>query len=645
MIAANSLPHFLQGPEPFPAESVIDHVAGLARNGAAIVAFADWSNPLQREAWAPDISRFPMYDLADPSVHNYLSQLADAVYFYGSMLSLAVRIFGPSGYEVCDAPPPPKDIDPDIVAMEQMPIFMSQLSKGDTGPSKAMTEEKMLQVADGVAERASFYRSLGFDAITVHMAYRFGMLGTFFSPLTNKRTDRYGGGLENRARFPLDVCRRIREVCGPDFLIEAQVSPDGPGGNTVEDLVGFAKLAEGVIDILQIRAEDGGLAHPIGYNSVEGEPLTLQYAEAIKRSGARIVVAPVGGFQDPADNDRYIREGRIDMVAMARAFICDPDYHRKIVEGRGQDVVPCIRCNKCHVPSMTGPWVSVCSVNPTMGIAHRLERMVAAPNARLKVAVVGGGPAGMQAAVVAAGRGHEVTLHEKSDYLGGQLRIADISAAKWPLRKFKDYLVRQLDTVGVHIRLNTPATPELVRAEGYDAVLVALGAAPNIPDIPGARDGFVRGPLDAYDDHGSLGHRVVVVGGSQTGTETGMFLAEHGHEVTVLTRQAALASDATPIHYVEIVREVWNHLEGFRSITRATTTAIAPGLVTYRDGEGVGRIIEADDIVLCGGMNPRTDEALSFYGSAPRFFTIGDCSDVGSVQTCVRSAFAAASQL
>ena len=151
--------------------------------------------------------------------------------------------------------------------------------------------------------------------------------------------------------------------------------------------------------------------------------------------------------------------------------------------------------------------------------------------------------------------------------------------------------------------------------------------------------------MSAHEDHASLGRRVVGVGGSQTGTETGMFLAEHGHEVTVLTRQDRLASDATPIHYVEIVREVWSELEGFSSITQATTTSLSPGCVTYRDAEGGERTIEADDIVLCGGMNPRLDEALAFYGSAPRFSLVGDCNGVGSVQTCIRSAFAAASQL
>lgn len=645
MIASNALPHFLQGPESFPAEPVIDHLAYLARNGAAVVTVADWSNPKQRVALIEDWRRFPMWDPSDPSVQNYLSQVADAVHFYGSKLSLAIMHFGPRGYEVCDTPALEPDFGLDTADPAGSVNIMSQLLKGDSGPSEAMTDEKMEEMAEEIAQQAKFYQALGFDMITLHMAYRGPMLAKFLSPLTNKRTDRYGGSLENRARFPLALCRRIKDVCGEDFLVEAQISGEEDGGTTIEDTVAFAKMAEGAIDILQLRAGTGELAHPIGYNSVEGEPLTLRYAEAIKRSGANVLVEPIGGFQDPGKNDEYIASGRADLIGMARAFICDPDYLEKIYQGRGDDVVPCIRCNRCHVVSMTGPWSSVCSVNPVIGTAHRVGRMVSPPREKLKVAVVGGGPAGMEAAIVAAGRGHEVTLYEQNSLLGGQLRVADVSSSKWPLKKFKDHLVCSLDKAGVVVLLDTRATPGLIREGGYDAVLVAVGARPIIPNIPGADAGFVWTPLSVYGDHASLGKRVVVVGGSESGTETGMYLAEHGHEVTVLTRQDRLASDATPIHYVEIVRGVWEQMENFAYITRAATTSISKGKVTYADAEGNEKTLEADDIVVSGGMSPLYDEALGFHGAADRFFLIGDCSEVGNVQTSIRSAFSAASQL
>jgi 2,4-dienoyl-CoA reductase-like NADH-dependent reductase (Old Yellow Enzyme family)/thioredoxin reductase len=645
MVAANALPHFLQGPESFPSDAVIDYIAGLARNGAAIVTFADWFDQRQRTFFNPDGKRFPMYDPNDPSVENYLSQMADVVHFYGSKIALALMPFGPHGWEIVDTPAVDEPAAIDMTDIAGMANRLAALWKGYYDASKAMTEEKMAEMADQIAERCKWYQCLGWDMVSLHMSYRMTMLGKFLSSITNTRTDKFGGSIENRARFPLAICKRIKEVCGQDFLIEAQISGEEEGGTTLDETVEFATLCDGLIDILQVRAGDADLGHPTGWNSRPGEPLTLHYARVIKESGAKVLVEPIGGFQDPAANDEYIASGKADLIGMARAFICDFDYYEKIVEGRGEDVVPCIRCNKCHVPSLTGPWVSVCSVNPKMGLDHRLRRLVPAPAAKLKVAVVGGGPAGMEAAVLARKRGHDVTLFEKTDYLGGQLRISDASRAKWPLKTFKDYLVRQLYKSGAQVMLNTPATPDLIRQGRFDAVLVSLGAGPKIPGIPGADAGFVRSPVGVYGDHGSLGKRVIVVGGSETGTETGMYLAEHGHEVTVLTRNERLAYDATPIHYVEMVRHVWEKMENFHYLTNVTTTDVAKGKVTYKGADGVETTLEADDVVLSGGMEPRYDEAVQFFGSADRFFLIGDCGGVGSVQTCMRTALGAVSQL
>lgn len=645
LVATNALPHFLQGPETFPNDQVIAHVAGLARNGAGIVQFADWSDPEQRAAFNPDGKRFPMYDLSDPSVHNYLCQLAAAVHFYGAKLSLALMEFGPKGYEICDSPALGSDFKVDMTDLAGLSRVAAKLFKNDPGPAKAMTEEKMREMADEIAQRCKFYQDLDFDMCSIHMSYRLTMPGQFLSAIANKRTDRYGGDIENRARFPLAICRRIKEVCGEEFLVEIQVSGEEPGGTTLEETVALAKMCEGVVDILQVRAPDADLSHPIGYNSVDHAPITLPYAAAIKESGAKVLVEPVGGFQDPDDMEEYIATGKADLIGLARAFICDPHYYEKMWQGRPDDIVPCIRCNKCHVPSLTGHWVSICSVNPEMGLATRLPLLVSPPAAKLKVAVIGGGPAGMEAAVVAAERGHDVTLYEKSGSLGGQLRIADASRAKWPVRNFKNYLARQVDKRGVKVLLDTEATPELIRDGGYDAVLVAVGAVPNIPAIPGADAGFVRSPISVYGDHESLGRRVVVVGGSETGTETGMYLAENGHQVVVLTRQDRLAYDATPVHYVEMVRHAWEQLEGFSFITHATTTAIEKGVVTYRDVQGVEHRLECDDVVLAAGMRPRWEEAMRFHGTADRFFVIGDCHEVGSIHTSIRSAYGAASQL
>jgi thioredoxin reductase len=496
--------------------------------------------------------------------------------------------------------------------------------------------------------QCKLYQRLGFDMVNIYMSYRAHMLARALSPVLNTRTDKYGGSLENRARFPLELFQAIKKACGPDFLVEAQVSGQEPsrpaGGFTLKDVIEYAKIWEGSLDILQLRAESGGKAHPMGWNSVKEKPVTIDYAEAIKRSGVNIVTAPIGGYQDLDMNESYIASGKADMIAMARAFICDPEYGRKAAEGRGEDVVPCIKCNKCHGDSSTGPWVSFCSVNPELGIAHRVNRMVDPPRAPQKVAVVGGGPAGMKAAVVAAERGHQVTIFEKSPYLGGLLHHAEYAPMRWPLREYRDYLIRQVEKSGVEVLLKTSATPEMIKAKGFDVLIAAVGASPVIPRIPGADGDRVWNITNVYGNEKALGQKVVLIGSGEFGAGTGAYLAQTGHKVTVLSSGKELIKRAGP-HQIDIMLESITHLPNFNFITEAIATGISKGKVAYKDAGGMEKTISADDVVLYAGLQSRKAEALKFSGAADRFFIVGDCREVGNIRTCSRTAYAAASQI
>jgi 2,4-dienoyl-CoA reductase-like NADH-dependent reductase (Old Yellow Enzyme family)/thioredoxin reductase len=636
MTHTRSIPHFLQGPETFPNEQVISYYAGVAKNGCAIVTCKGARpTPRVRENLRGDTAHMMIWHINDPSVQNYFSQLADAIHFYDSLASVGIHIAAPSGYNISSAPVP------------------DRMGRGNAS-SEAIPVELMQKMIEETVGQAKLYQGLGFDMVNIYMPYRAHILAHALSPALNKRSDKYGGNAENRARFPLELFQAIKKACGPDFLIEAQISGEEPaGGFTIKDVVEYAKIWEGTLDILQLRGVDGNIAHPVGLNSVKEKPITLAYAEAVKKSGAKIVVAPVGGYQDPDLSDNFVASGKTDLIAMARAWICDSDYGRKLYEGRGEDVVPCIRCNDCHGISMSGPWYSWCSVNPKIGHAHRLNRMIDPPAAPKKVAVIGGGPAGMKAAIVAADRGHKVTLYEKNDFLGGQLRYSDFSDFKWPLKNFKDYLVRQLDKAGIEVVLKTRATPEMIEAKGYNAILVATGAEPYMPDIPGADGRHVRPPLYVYGNEKSLGKNVVVIGGMQIGVETGIHLARLGHEVTVMTPERRLATDANEIHYVSTLRAEYESLDNFKTITQATAKRIDADKVVYVDGRGAEKSIPADNVVIYAGRTPRRDEALKFYGAAERFFTIGDCKipgilekhKDGNVASSMRTAFAAASQI
>lgn len=666
-LSANALPHFLQGPELYPSDAVVDYLVGLAKNGAAIVTIGDWTNLNQREGFG-DGCHFPMWDTRDPALENALTLMVDQIHFYGAKVSAATHLSAPAGYGVYDGEKAGGMPELSPAEMEEMMEEMQEMMGGEPmsgdgapmpfglppahdGPIKAMGPEQMQEYCDTLIKKLKYYVGCGYDMCSIHASYGATLLSKFLSPKYNKRTDEFGGPMENRAKFPIMVAKAVKAAFGQDFLVEMQISGEEDDGLTIEDVVKFAKLAEGSIDILQLRAGDGDLAHPTGFNSRPHDPLTLQYAAAIKKSGAKIVTAPIGGFQDLDDIEGYIAEGKTDMIGMGRAFICDSQYGQKMAEGRGEDVVPCIRCNRCHGLGMQGPWKSVCSVNPEIGIQHKLAALVPESTKAKKVAVIGGGCAGMRAALYLCQRGHDVTLYEKSGKLGGQLLHADFSSFKWPLKDYKDYLIAQLKKSPVDVKMNTTATPEMIAAEEFDAVIAALGATPKFPPVPGLLDeagkpiSGVYNPIEVYGKEQELGKRVVVIGGGEIGMETAMYLAENGHEVTILSRQRKFAAEADRVHYYSMFADSWAKMDNLTPIKKATTTQVAAGKVTYTDKTGESHVLECDSIVACGGMVPAQDEALAFADVVDTFIMIGDNEGSGNVQTATRSAFAAAARV
>lgn len=631
MIAPQALPHYLQGSEPYPSESIIHHVSNIAKNGAAIVTFGAWDDTDQRRAGGT-ASHFPMFDYSDPSNETYVCKLVDCIHFYDSLASIYLMPLEMPNFQ----PKPSMD--------KPFPLWFSPVDK-----VSEITQEMMQDMIDLAVKKARYFKQLGFDMISLQMSYREFMhigLSKFFSPLTNDRTDEYGGDAVGRGKLALDMCCAIKAACGKDFLIDLWIAgEEEPGGITAEDTVAFAKVAEGIVDILQIRGGNINPVHPTGFNSCESEPVTLHVAKKVKESGAKLIVAAAGGYGNPRYNECFIAEGMLDMVAIGRQFICDSNYGKKIYEDRPEDIVPCQRCAKCHVPYEKGPWIFVCSGNPTMGIADRLEKMVSPAVCSKRVAVVGGGIAGMEATLEACRRGHRVTLYEKSNHLGGQLIHADYPEFKWPLRNFKDYMIRQVLKANITLKLGTEATPATIAAEGFDAVIVAIGAEPKNLNIPGADSQKVVMPIRVYGHEEELGQNIVVVGGGEIGAETGLYLAECGHHVTLLTRQDRVAPDATCTHYREMFEERWLQEKNFHFLTNVQIKQVTDIGVVYRDSEGMPHEIPADTVVISGGRAADTEFALSFYGSANDFFLVGDCKSPGNVQKCMRMAYAAAMRI
>ena len=631
MLSSSSVLHFLQGPEQYPTDAMITHLANRAKSGAAMVTCRGVSPRVgkKRVSAGKDIPRMFDFDLYDPKCQNYISHLADAIHFYGSKacMNLGCRQF--DGYDVSGGLPLRGPNVEDILN-----------SNAET--SKELTQAMLDEIIDSFVEQAVLLKSLGFDACTLHMAYRFQTPGRFLSAITNRRTDQYGGGIENRAKFPLEICRKIKKACGQNFVVEALVSAEEDGGNTLEDIITFAKLAEGYIDILQLRAGEVDISHPTGFE-LQAEPF-VHYAEALKDSGTSVLIETIGGYQDLDKMEQVIATGKADLIGMARSWISNTNFGSFAYEGRPEDVTPCIRCNKCHVVNLDGPWNSICSVNPVVGLEHKIDQMIVPPSGHKKIAIVGGGPAGMKAAIISADRGYDVTLFEQSDALGGLLKHSDYADFKWPLRNFKDYLIRQVNKRSViSVHLNTKATPELLKQGNYDAVLVGVGSSPLLPPIQGLAQSGAIPAVDVYGREKQLGQRVVIIGGGEIGMETAIYLAQYGHDVTVIEMRDVLAVDASPLHYRSMFQDAWEKLPNITTITNATCTCVAPDEIVYVDNEGAEHRQKAESIVLAAGMRANTDEALTFYGTGGKFFMMGDCSHVGSLQTTLRSAFSIAS--
>ena len=638
MLASAATPHFIQGTEPFPTEKWITLMANRARNGAAVVHInhLEHPRPVQSDLKLVNITpaHFSTLDIGSPSTHNYLCQMIDAIWLYGSIATTS-----PMGLQLrphMDEPFVPKP--------------------GEGGPGSKpvcddLSKKDMQMHIDSVVEEAVLLKKLGFEMFSLHNAYRNGPVSQLLSPLCNHRTDEYGGSVRNRARLLLEIFDALKQTLGRDFPLECLVSGEEAGGITIRDTIELSRYAEGLIDLLTIRHGDQDPQHPIGLTSSRQHPCpNLDAAAAVKADvlarGGKLLVGVSAGLQNPDFCNKIIQERKADILCMARAFICDSQYGEKIAQGRGEDIRPCIRCNKCHVPNDSDKFRSYCSVNPVIGLEDKLDRMFPAKTTPKKVVVVGGGPAGMVAAITAARCGHSVTLMEQASHLGGQLLHADCADFKWPLADYKDYLIRQLDQAGVRVMLHTKATPETVSAQKPDAAIIAIGPVFRRPEIPGARGENVRVPIEVFGHAETLPHSIVILGGSETAVETGLYLARSGKQVTVLSRQHTLASDAPHAHYASMLADAYRNQPGFSWETEVQQyCAITPDGVTYvnRAGETVQR--KAELVVCATGTAPRLSEAAAFYGCADTVRYIGDCNRPGDVHKAVTAGWSAAKLL
>jgi 2,4-dienoyl-CoA reductase-like NADH-dependent reductase (Old Yellow Enzyme family)/thioredoxin reductase len=508
----------------------------------------------------------------------------------------------------------------------------------------AMDEAMMQSVCNNFVTAAKFMKKAGFDGVMVHAGHGW-LLNQFLSSRTNSRTDEYGGSLENRARFPIQVVGSVREAMGRDFIVEVRVSGDerAKNGMGVEEVTEFCKMIEGFVDIVHVSV--GLYRDPIlsGQFSSLFAPhgLNAGLSQSIKKA-VSIPVTVVGGINSPELAEQLIAEGKCDFVAFGRQLTADPAFADKAASGNEDDIAPCLRCYKCFpgpLEDNIGDLSSLfgCTVNPE---AFFFDQTVLSskPRGSRKVLVIGGGIAGMEAAIIAAERGHKVTLVEKSDTLGGLLKFADTDAYKADLRAFKDVLIRRVGKCDLKVILGKEFTPADVRSFGADAVVIAVGSNPIVPAIPGIENAMRA--LDVYGDIGKVGQKVVMVGGGLVGCEVGLHLAKNGRDVTVIEMLDRVARDSYKMHYLGLTDEMDKMLV-YR--TGLTCRSITPNGVVVVNPEEKEEFLPADTVIYAVGMRANK-ELMGKLHSAVKdvpVYEIGDCVCAAKVYDAVRQGFVA----
>lgn len=507
---------------------------------------------------------------------------------------------------------------------------------------RPVTVEELKVLIRQFGEAARRFQIAGGDGVEIQCAHAHGLLGGFLTPLYNKRTDEYGGDINGRLRLPLEVIQEIRKQCGEDFIIDVRISGDeySDGGLTLNDQIYVCKQLEKVgVDFIHVSGGNTikrGSSMPAPGTS----PAPHAHASEEIRRFINIPVSTVSRINEPWIAEELIANGKTDICMIGRANLCDSEFANKAKEGRTDDIRPCIGCGRCLTGIMFGKPIA-CTVNPSVQSNHIDEA-----KEKKKVLVIGGGPAGMEAAYVAKMRGHEVVLAEKTGELGGLLRLAAVPIGKQDLCKVIKYMIRRLANHQIEVRLNTEITSEMIATEFKDyEIICTTGAKPK--EI----EAFKKFKLtmtadDILSGRKYPGRKIVILGGGSVGCETADYLAPlindmfpANRDVTIIEMTNQLMAGEGGAAKSVVTRRLME--KGVKIELNAQVTEVTEDTITYEKEGNTITIKNADTLVFAVGYTP----APLAFENMDNVHVIGDCQKVGNLRDAITAAYETAKVL